>query len=140
MTDTTLEHILTVVQGDPTIQAAYFFGSRSRGQGRPDSDWDIAVMLERELSERAIWKKRLELGALLSQDLSQELDLFVVGDSDLDLTFRIFRDGKRIYERERAKVTRARGPITQSLLRLSTFLRALPGQNRGVFSQSWIEH
>ncbi len=36
--------------------------------------------------------------------MNRELDLFVMGESDLDVTFRILQQGKRLHERERSQV------------------------------------
>ena len=56
------------------------------------------------LGEREAWKKRLALGAWVAENMDRELDLFVMGEADLDLTFRILQQGRRLFERERSQV------------------------------------
>lgn len=97
-------NLLPTLSQDDSVLAAYFFGSRARGNGRADSDLDVAVMLDPKLSEREVWRKRLELGASLAEHSPHQLDLFVLGESDLDLTFRIFQQGIRFFERDRSRV------------------------------------
>ena len=43
----------------------WLFGSRARGDNRPDSDWDILVLLNRE--GRATWKDYDEIGYPLNE-------------------------------------------------------------------------
>lgn len=112
MTD--LDQALAVLTQDPDVQAVYLFGSQACGRQRPNSDLDLAVLLPAQMSDRALWKKRLQLGARAAETVNRELDLFVMGEADLDLTFRILQQGKRLYERERSSV-RAREAYLVSL-------------------------
>jgi predicted nucleotidyltransferase len=105
---------LAILTQDPDVRAVYLFGSQARAQDRPDSDLDLGVLLSAHLSDREVWKKRLQLGALAAQSLKRELDLFILGEADLDLTFRILQQGRRLYERDRSKV-RAREAYLVSL-------------------------
>lgn len=109
-----LQSALEILTRDPDVQAVYLFGSRARGQQRADSDLDLAVLLPSHLSDREVWKKRLSLGALAAEGLNRELDLFIMGESDLDLTFRILQQGQRLFERDRSQV-RAREAYLVSL-------------------------
>lgn len=61
---------------------------------------DIAVLLAPGADA---WNLRLELGADLSEALGQEVDLVVMGE-DLDLTFRVLREGRRLYARDHDRV------------------------------------
>ncbi len=108
------ESALAVLTKDPDVQAVYLFGSEARGRRRPGSDLDLAVLLSAHLGDREIWKKRLQLGARVAENMNRELDFFIMGEADLDLTFRILQQGKRLYERERSLV-RAREAYLVSL-------------------------
>ena len=99
-----LDLALAVLTQDPDVQAVYLFGSHARSRQRSDSDLDLAVLLSPQMSDREVWKKRLQLGALAAERLCRELDLFVLGETDLDLSFRILQQGKRLYERDRSTV------------------------------------
>ncbi|MEW6283518.1 MAG: nucleotidyltransferase domain-containing protein [Candidatus Eremiobacterota bacterium] len=96
-----LEIIARVASREPEVLTTYLFGSRSRGTGRSDSDVDVAVLLDPEVPDRRAWELRLDLGARLAEALGREVDLFVMGEADLDLTFRILREGRRVFERNR---------------------------------------
>ena len=49
----------------PEGASLWLFGSRARGDNRPDSDWDILVLLNRE--GRATWKDYDEIGYPLNE-------------------------------------------------------------------------
>lgn len=79
------------------------FGSRGRGQGRPDSDWDILVIAD---STRSRHERAAPLyGAL--RDLRQQVDILVYTPEEADawkdvpqaLVTTATREGKVLYER-----------------------------------------
>jgi hypothetical protein len=54
--------------------------------------------------------------------MNRELDLFVMGEADLDLTFRILQQGKRLYERERSRVRAKEGYLVSLYYDYQPFL------------------
>ena len=79
------------------------FGSRGRGQGRPDSDWDILVIAD---STRSRHERAAPLyGAL--RDLRQQVDILVYTPEEAEvwenvpqaLVTTATREGKILYER-----------------------------------------
>ena len=72
------------------------------------------MLLSSNLDDREIWKKRLLLGARGAETMNREFDLLMMGEADLDLTFRILQRGRRLYERNRSQV-RAREGFPVSL-------------------------
>lgn len=54
------------------LRSLYLFGSRARGDHRPDSDVDLAFDADRHGVD--LWE-RAELLALLSEQLGQQVDL-----------------------------------------------------------------
>jgi predicted nucleotidyltransferase len=44
--DTILENIKRVIHTKDPSALAYLFGSRARGDNRPDSDWDILILVD----------------------------------------------------------------------------------------------
>lgn len=79
---------------------AYLFGSTARGLDRPDSDIDIAVYLDPELSHET-----LEISLNLSQQLSTALGLRPVevttlNDAPLPLRGRAVSERQTIYSRD----------------------------------------
>ena len=101
----TAEEILQVVrirlEAEPEVLAAWLFGSRARGEARPDSDVDVAVLLR---SDPPATLEGLHLG--LESDLEQAcrlpVDLVIVNRAPPDLVHRILRDGVLLLERDRS--------------------------------------
>jgi predicted nucleotidyltransferase len=84
--------------------AIYLFGSRSRGDHTEDSDFDLAVLVDPRIDREQVWNLRLEIADLISRMLGdRNFDLVVMGE-DLDLTFRILREGQRLFARDHDEV------------------------------------
>jgi predicted nucleotidyltransferase len=83
------------------IVAAWLFGSRARGTQRPDSDVDVALLMDRDPTDRndPPW----ELQARLSGELGLEVQLVVVNRAPADLVRRVLRDGVLLIDRDRAR-------------------------------------
>src|SRR5688572_5074633 len=84
-----LEGVARALTGVPGVAAALVFGSQAKGTARPDSDFDIAVLLE-EQRFRASDKSRLlrSLIESLAQELSADrLDVVLLNDAPPKLAF-----------------------------------------------------
>ncbi len=88
-----LKRRLAVVDG---ISFAYLYGSRARGEERPDSDWDVAVYLREDLSADERFDLRLQLLAELD-DLG--VDLLILNDAPPLLAHRAIM-GERLLVRD----------------------------------------
>jgi predicted nucleotidyltransferase len=97
----TLEHIRRVVEGEPAVAFARLYGSRSRQQERPDSDWDVAVYLDRSLSASKRFAVRRRLGATLSGPERPDVDVVVLNDAPPLLAHRALR-GTELMTRDRS--------------------------------------
>lgn len=91
------------VEEVPQVWALYLFGSRARGDEQAGSDVDLAVLLDPTCSAQETWKLRLELADRLSQHFTSAVDVVVLGE-DLDLTFRVLKEGKRLWVRDHDQV------------------------------------
>ena len=80
------------------VKFAYLFGSRARGLGREDSDWDVAVYFGREVTV----VDEAELAAELSRVLGVEVDVVALDAAGLDLIYTVLRDGVVIYSADEA--------------------------------------
>lgn len=91
------------------ILEAYLFGSRARGDARPDSDIDVAVYVDETRADDGAWGYRAELTTDLMAALeTNDVDVVVLNEAPILLYHRVLRDGVRILSRDlRATTTRA---------------------------------
>ncbi|MBI3929761.1 MAG: nucleotidyltransferase domain-containing protein [Armatimonadetes bacterium] len=115
-----LSPCLDIIRGYPEILALYLFGSHARGQARPDSDVDLAVLLAPGADP---WRTKLDLGSRFSERLGRPVDLVVMGE-DLDLTFRILVEGKRLHEAARDEVRSREAVLASQYYDYAPFLRS----------------
>lgn len=92
--------LASVVRELPEVRLAFLFGSRAHGRERPDSDFDIGVLLDNDAAgaERGATISRLagRLGRVVSSAL---LDIVVLNDAPVLLRQRVLRDGVLLHER-----------------------------------------
>lgn len=71
---------------------AYLFGSRARGDERPDSDVDVAIYLDERLDADERFRLHLRIGADLERAVGGQVDLIVLNDAPLRLAGRIITE------------------------------------------------
>lgn len=100
MTDSPLATLLhaRLLEQDEVI-AAYLFGSHARGEARPDSDIDLAV-LTREPVARALLDPLARLEMDLADTLGRDIDLVDLRSAPPDLVHRVLRDGRLLLDRD----------------------------------------
>ena len=76
------------------ISLAYLFGSQADGRSRPDSDVDVAVLLQ----DGADAVMDLELADYLSGALRKPVDVVVLNQASPILQHEVIRGGMRIFE------------------------------------------
>ena len=76
-----LEMILPIFENDPRFLALYLLGSAVSGRMRPDSDVDLAVLLEPGHELPAL--ERAELAVLAALELRRDVDLGELGSRNL---------------------------------------------------------
>lgn len=81
--------------------AVYLFGSVARGQGRADSDVDVAVLYGKPV-EPGLAGLRLGLAGDIEERLGRRVDLVVLDNQPPDLVHRVLRDGLLILENDRS--------------------------------------
>lgn len=98
----------------PEIRLAWLFGSQARGTARPDSDLDVAVLVDAAAVEdtdarrATIWRLAGRLGREVG---SQRLDLVLLNGAPPAaapalLRQRVLRDGLLLFERSREERVR----------------------------------
>jgi len=84
-----------------TIVAAYVFGSVARGDERPGSDVDVAVLLA-EAPPATLEGLRGDLAEALERLVGRDVDLVILNQAPADLVHRVLRDGCLVLETDRA--------------------------------------
>ncbi|MCS6950283.1 MAG: nucleotidyltransferase domain-containing protein [bacterium] len=112
-----VEVICSVAQqhGVEVVQI-YLFGSRARGEGEVESDWDLYLIVDRELDFPLRQKLASRIRRLLVKR-GMVCDLFLQGQETVRrrdgntgyLTYYALRDGVRIYERRDSQKLDAQG-------------------------------
>ena len=97
---------------EPTVRLAYLFGSRARGTARPDSDIDVAVLVDDACVatptrvKETIWRLIPAMAGDVRSDL---IDLVLLNEAPALLRHRVIRDGILLTARtetERARFVR----------------------------------
>ena len=92
-----------VLKNHPEILAAYIFGSMASCRARPDSDIDIAVLVNEKNQRPNPLKYRLglmsELGSILGRS---DVDLVLMNQAPPALAQNIITKGRLIFERSRS--------------------------------------
>ena len=99
------------------VKLAYRFGSLVAGRAGPLSDIDLGVLLEDSLSKRERFKLHLklldELTAILRTD---KIDLVIMNDAPLALTYEIIKANYSLLVRDRSeKIAFEHGILSQYL-------------------------
>ena len=98
----TVNRITTTVEKLPNLKLLILFGSRARGEHKPDSDWDFAVLYE-ERSDRKDISSLLKIYTLLEQAFEipdDKIDVVDLKECSPILAHYVARDGQLLYERE----------------------------------------
>lgn len=87
------------------VLLAYLFGSHARGQAGPLSDVDVAVLLDDGFAADQYFDMRLQIiGGLIDILHSNDVDVIILNQAPLALSYRVLRDGVMLYCRDRQKM------------------------------------
>jgi predicted nucleotidyltransferase len=81
----------------PSLQLLYLFGSRVDGEIGPMSDYDLAVLLDREADRRYMRALLAHEFAFLLQ--TDRVDVVVLNDAPIELAYAVIAQGDRLFER-----------------------------------------
>lgn len=99
--DPDVKSLVDYLVAQPDVLAAYLFGSYATGKARPRSDVDVAVLLSQaDGFER--FERRLRLTGEVEDALGRRADVVVLNDAPPLLTHQVLREGRLIFERDRA--------------------------------------
>jgi len=85
------------------IKLAVLFGSRAQGKAGPDSDWDIALLLEKHFlpgQDREMSKtKRVLLRDLCAFLETSQVDMVILNLASSVLKYQVARTGRPLYQK-----------------------------------------
>lgn len=96
------DSIQNICERYPEIITAYLFGSRATGQDRPESDWDVALLLKPDSEAEFDY---LGFKVALEKALHRDVDLVVLNNAGAPIKHQVRRDGKVIFDRDPQKRT-----------------------------------
>jgi predicted nucleotidyltransferase len=88
------------LEADERIAYALVFGSQARGEASEGSDLDVAIGLADDTSGLS----PRELGGLVSrleEATAQPVDMVLLAEAPPGLAYRVFRDGRPVFVRDR---------------------------------------
>lgn len=107
MTSTQRTSILRTLQsGLPQLLAVYGFGSRIRGDARPDSDLDLAVLVAGYADPVVLW----ELAGELSDGAGCQVDLLDLRAASTVMQYQVVTTGERWWSKD------AQAPIYEAAI------------------------
>ena len=99
------EHDIKKIEGclrKYPVVTAYIFGSEAKGTSGLLSDIDIAVFVHEGVSKAERFDLRLRFSNELSAVMSRTVDLVILNDSSIQLSYEIIRHGKLIFCSDKA--------------------------------------
>jgi predicted nucleotidyltransferase len=93
MTD--ISSVVNEIKKENGVEAVYLFGSRVSGKGKPYSDIDLCVITDKNAKRESI------LG-----HSSDKIDTSVFWDLPLNIRFRVIKEGRPLYVKDKLKIQR----------------------------------
>ena len=91
------DKICALCSREPSIDAAYIFGSQAKGSLRPESDLDVALLLnEDRRSEFSL----LSFISNLERAYGRRVDVVILNHAGEVLKYEVRRSGRVIFERD----------------------------------------
>jgi len=88
--------MIAVFKQYPGIIAVLLFGSRARGDYRPDSDYDIAVLAEKPLAQKELEEIALKIADFLGVP-ADKVDIVDLQVAPNELLYKVIRDQVPLY-------------------------------------------
>ena len=86
------------------VKLAYLFGSRAKGNGAKESDFDIAVLFEKPPSDPYAFRETMDLSSELRRHLPAKVDVVSLHTAPLLLKYEVVAHSRLLYcknEKER---------------------------------------
>jgi uncharacterized protein len=115
----TLSRLKAALRTGPPLRLAVLFGSAARGQLRPESDIDVAVLIGEAGLDEA---QELALGRALVLAAGTEVDLVRLEQASTLLKWQIATKGTPLYERSPGEFARFRARAASEYIELAPAL------------------
>jgi predicted nucleotidyltransferase len=80
------------------VTALFFFGGLARGELKPLSDLDLAVLLRANLEKGKFLDRQLDLVGIIAQELgTDEFDLIILNTAPLRFAYHILKNGEKVF-------------------------------------------
>jgi len=103
MDEREIDAITGILRRQADVVAAYLFGSQARGTASVKSDVDVAVLFEQGLDEQTMLERQLAILMALTDLVDPEVQVSVLNRASPFFTFQVLKDGRRLYERDKAE-------------------------------------
>jgi len=113
--DSSLHYSELLLDHLPEIQAIYLFGSRVEGKTHPESDLDLAVLVDGDLPPIRLW----ETAQHLASHLGMDVDLVNLGKVSTVMQMQVINAGKRLYCRNEKACGEFEDLVFSSYVRLN---------------------
>ena len=103
VTEAHLQALTAYLRRQSDVVLVYLFGSRACNRALPNSDVDIALLLEEhERTPLALLERRLDLAAAASEIVGASVDVVLLNRAPLLLQGRVLGDGHMLYAADKA--------------------------------------
>lgn len=102
------KHIAACCSTRPEIVACYLYGSRATGKERPDSDADLAFLLDYSVSKTSFSDLKMELYGDISKVVRMELHILIMNEAGELVLGEVLREGIPLFIRDEGAVERFR--------------------------------
>ena len=97
--------LIARIEKDREVVALYAFGSLVKGELKPLSDMDFALLLSEALDRKGRFEKSIELIGVFNDTLhTDEVDLVILNDDPLRFSFHIIQTGKLLFCRDKNRL------------------------------------
>lgn len=97
--------IVEKISEDVDVVALYAYGSLAKGDLKPLSDLDFAILLNEEFTSKQCFEKHLNLLDIFNQTFhTDEIDLIILNKAPLRFSHAVITKGKLLFSRDRGKI------------------------------------
>ncbi len=100
------EYLTDRLASEKSVIAVYVFGSYAQGKARPDSDLDLAFLVDEEIYKHDGFeasKTPYLVSAYLSQEFDIETDVIILNSASIEVAYEIVTQGKCLYFSDKDK-------------------------------------